>query len=72
MKDSKRLVLSPLLILVLYLSFGFTHSVVNSDKSKPHISSEKSVSLSKTFPPAQNWSTEKLSRAREYANEIGS
>ena len=30
------------------------------------------VSLSDTFPPAEGWSSEKLSTAREYANEIGS
>ena len=30
------------------------------------------VSLSNTFPPAQGWSSEKLSTARDYANEIGS
>jgi CubicO group peptidase (beta-lactamase class C family) len=72
MRDWKSSIFQLLLIFVVYLSTGCTHSVVNSDKSKPHISSEKWVSLKYTFPPAQNWSTEKLTRAREYANEIGS
>ena len=72
MKDSKKLIFPPLLIFVIYLSLGCTHSVINSEKSKPHISPDKLVSLSDTFSPAQDWSTEKLSIAREYANEIGS
>jgi len=72
MRDWRSPIFQFFLIFVTYLSAGCTHSVIPSDRSKLHILPDKMVSLSDTFPPAEGWSSEKLSTAREYANEIGS
>ena len=65
-----------LLAIFIFTAIGYlggcTHSAINPNKSKPHISQNVNASLSATFPPACKWSNQKLSEARKYANKIGS